>query len=144
MKTNIITFVGTFGILFALVIGFATVRPVLAQVAATSTDSTMDSTTPVNTVAASTPTDASSSPPMDNVSSSTAPVHTAPVVATTATMTNAAATGADASVQKTPTEPPPAGFTEVHIIGTKYIDYFTDGSTTITVPGDQNIDGNLD
>jgi len=32
----------------------------------------------------------------------------------------------------------------VHIIGTKYIDYFTDGSTTIAVPGDPKIDGNLD
>src|SRR5215470_20263968 len=43
-----------------------------------------------------------------------------------------------------PTDAPPAGFAEVHIIGTKYIDYFTDGSTTIAVPGDPNIDGNLD
>jgi len=47
-------------------------------------------------------------------------------------------------VQKTPIEPPPVGLTEVHIIGTKYTDYFTDGSTTIAVPGDQKIDGNPD
>ena len=46
--------------------------------------------------------------------------------------------------QKTPTEPPPADLAEIHIIGIKYIDYFTDGSTTIAVPGDQNIDSNLD
>jgi len=38
----------------------------------------------------------------------------------------------------------PPGFTEVHIIGTKYIDYFTDGSTTIAVPGDPKVDNNLD
>ena len=54
------------------------------------------------------------------------------------------ATAPGTSVQKAPTEPPPAGLTEVHIVGTKYIDYFTDGSTTIEVPGDLKIDGNLD
>jgi len=45
---------------------------------------------------------------------------------------------------KPPADAPPAGFTKVHIIGTKYIDYFTDGSTTIAIPGDPKIDGNLD
>jgi len=45
--------------------------------------------------------------------------------------------------QKKPIEAAPAGLTEVHIIGTKYIDYFTDGSTTIPVPGDPVIDGHL-
>jgi hypothetical protein len=50
---------------------------------------------------------------------------------------------------------PPAGLTalaapetfastEVHIIGTKYVDYFADGSTTIAVPGDPKISANLD
>jgi hypothetical protein len=43
----------------------------------------------------------------------------------------------------TPTEPPPAGLTLVHIIGTKYIDYFTDGSTTVSFPGNSDIDANL-
>jgi hypothetical protein len=32
----------------------------------------------------------------------------------------------------------------VHIIGTKYTDYFTDGTTVIAYPGDPKIDGNLD
>ena len=45
---------------------------------------------------------------------------------------------------KPPTGAPPPGLALVHIIGTKYIDYFTDGSTTIAVPGDPKIDGNLD
>jgi hypothetical protein len=40
-------------------------------------------------------------------------------------------------------ETPPAGLTEVHIIGTKYVDYFTDGTTTISFPGDPNIDAHL-
>ena len=37
------------------------------------------------------------------------------------------------------TEAPPEGLTEVHIIGTKYVDYFTDGTNTYTVPGDPQI-----
>jgi hypothetical protein len=45
---------------------------------------------------------------------------------------------------KPPTDAPPPGLALVHIKGTKYIDYFTDGTTTIAVPGDPNIDGNLD
>ena len=44
----------------------------------------------------------------------------------------------------TPTEPAPEGLTEVHIIGTKYIDYFTDGTTVTEYPGDPAIDSNFD
>jgi hypothetical protein len=43
-----------------------------------------------------------------------------------------------------PIEPAPAGLKEVHIIGMKYTDYFTDGSTTIAVPGYPAIDSNFD
>jgi hypothetical protein len=42
------------------------------------------------------------------------------------------------------TETPPAGLTEVHINGTKYIDYFSDGTTMSAYPGDPTIDSNLD
>jgi len=143
MKTNIITFAVASALVVALVIGFAIVRPVLAQVAATSTDSTAPATPAVDTVASSTPSDASSTPIVGNVSTSTAPAETSPADTTTGAPVNKATTP-DTSVQKAPTEPPPPGLTEVHIIGTKYIDYFTDGSTTIAVPGDPNIDGNLD
>jgi hypothetical protein len=41
------------------------------------------------------------------------------------------------------TETAPAGLTEVHIIGTKYIDYFTDGSTIYTFPGDPEIHAHI-
>src|SRR5262249_54897334 len=41
-------------------------------------------------------------------------------------------------------ETPPVGMTEVHIIGTKYTDYFTDGTTITSYPGDPAIDSNLD
>jgi hypothetical protein len=43
----------------------------------------------------------------------------------------------------TPVEAPPEGLTEVHIIGTKYIDYFTDGTTTVSFPGDPDIDSHF-
>src|SRR4030095_762842 len=41
------------------------------------------------------------------------------------------------------TEPPPQGLTEVHIIGTKYIDYFTDGTTITSYPGDPEIHAHI-
>jgi hypothetical protein len=43
-----------------------------------------------------------------------------------------------------PIEPTPVGLKEVHIIGMRYTDYFTDGSTTIAVPGDPAVDSNFD
>jgi hypothetical protein len=39
--------------------------------------------------------------------------------------------------------PTPPSFTLVHITGTKYIDYFTDGTKTYSFPGDPAIDGKL-
>jgi hypothetical protein len=49
------------------------------------------------------------------------------------------AAGGDSS----PSEPAPEGLTLVHIIGTKYTDYFTDGTTNSSYPGDPNIDAHL-
>jgi hypothetical protein len=42
-----------------------------------------------------------------------------------------------------PAEPAPEGLTEVHIIGTKYTNYFTDGTTITSYPGDPEIDAHL-
>jgi hypothetical protein len=73
----------------------------------------------------------------------TSPTDTTPVTDTTTSATADAATTEAASDSVTPTEPSPQGLTEVHIIGTKYIDYFTDGTTITAYPGDPEIDGNL-
>jgi hypothetical protein len=143
MKYNIVRFVAASALTAALVIGFAIVRPVLAQVAATSTDAAATSTSQVDTIASSTPTDASSTPVIESASASTAPAQTTPGNTATTTTNNAEAGASNTSAKKAPTEPPPAGLTEVHIIGTKYTDYFTDGSTTIAVSGDPKADGNL-
>src|SRR5215471_10894359 len=153
MRINIITFAGATALIVALAIGFAIVRPALAQVAATSTTAAASSTSVAPAAPAATST-------TDSVAASSTPPTTAPAsssatssAATSTTPTgaqnaagNSPATAAASSPtpNKSPTEPPPPGFTLVHINGTKYIDYFTDGSTTIAVPGDPNIDGNLD
>src|SRR5262249_24065277 len=67
-----------------------------------------------------------------------------PASANATAANNSQAATPDASTESPLSEPPPAGLTEVHIIGTKYIDYFTDGSTTIAVPRDPTFNGNLD
>lgn len=41
-------------------------------------------------------------------------------------------------------EPAPAGLQLVRIIGAKYVDYFTDGTTITSYPGDSKIDSNFD
>src|SRR5215831_4636351 len=151
MKANIIMFVGASALVVAFVIGFALVRPVLAQVAATSTTAAASSTSVAATVPATASTTdtaiASSSPPSsspaDSSTTSTTPTPTSSDTAP-GEQGKAHANGASASGNKTPIDAPPPGLTLVHIIGTKYVDYFTDGSTTIAVPGDPTVDGNLD
>ena len=43
-----------------------------------------------------------------------------------------------------PPSPPPSSFKLVRIAGKRYIDYFIDGTTTVSFPGDPDIDANLD
>jgi hypothetical protein len=141
MKSNVVAFV-RFGVLvIAVAVGFMIVRPALAQVdsSSTSADSAASTTTP-DPSTATTSTDAAAT--MDTASDTT--------VGATTTTTDASATTLDSSSTPqsshqtiTPTEPPPTGLTEIHIIGTKYIDYFTDGTTTTEYPGDANIDSHL-
>ena len=152
MRNSIVTVVG-FSVLVvsAIAAGFLIVRPVLAQVAATSTDSVASSTAVATTVPSATSTAdsivASSTPPTsapaDSSATSTTPTPTSSDTAPGA-QGKAHANGASAAGNKPSTDAPPPGLTLVHIIGPKYIDYFTDGTTTIAVPGDPNIDGNLD
>jgi hypothetical protein len=143
VKTNIITFVGATALIVALVIGFAIVRPVLAQVAATSTDSGT-STSAVDTTATSTP-------PTGDVSTSAAPA-TTPESVVPSSSTSSPATSTASSPSAAPStnteasngpEAPPPGLTEVHIIGTKYTDYFTDDAGEHSFPGDPTIDTQL-
>jgi hypothetical protein len=126
MKTNAASFsvLGTLVLAAFLIIGILKIQQVNAQVDASSTDAVVASSTDTTPVA-----DATTSTTADTTTDATA---------TVPTDTSTAA----ASDSVTPTAP--QGLTEVHIIGTKYVDYFTDGTTITSYPGDPAIDSNFD
>jgi hypothetical protein len=133
MKTNAMSFsaVGLLAVAVLLFIGILKSQQAYAQVDATSSDivaTSSESTTPT-TDGAST----STAPSEDEAPSSTEsiPADTAPSAATTP------------SVSVAPTRTPPHGLTLVHVVGMKYTDYFTDGTTITSYPGDPNIDAHL-
>src|SRR5258708_32768004 len=139
MKTNIIAFTGI-SLLVLFVAGFASIfeiRLASAQVDATSSppSSTEATTTPL-VLQAST-----SSPPIEEAAASSTPgaapahesVSTPVVTSSSSTSTPAASAPIVAG----------AGPTLVHIIGTKYTDYFTDGKTVTAFPGDPAIDSHF-
>jgi hypothetical protein len=144
--------VGLFGVIAVLVTGFIVIRPVLAQVGSSSSDETTAPSS-VNVSQA----DSTASAPSDT---ETAPVTAAPEP----TVLGASISGeppppppATSASPPPPPPPPPApqedgppyhetpppGFIEAHVVGTKYTDYFTDGTTVTSYPGDAAIDGNL-
>jgi hypothetical protein len=133
MKSNIIA-VGGIGLLVLFVGGFAgifEIRLASAQVDATSS-SPIDSTTTLPILQAST-----SSTPIADAASSTPVATPANESASTTVATSPSSTSTPA------VEPPPQGLTLVHIVGTKYADYFTDGTTTLSFPGDPAIDSHF-
>jgi hypothetical protein len=134
MKTNTVSapLVVTLVLAAILVIGILKIQHVFAQVDATSSDAVATSsadTTPATAVTVGTTTETTvpeaTSTPSTDVAAPSAPTEAAP------------------SQSVTPTEPPPQGLTEVHIIGTKYIDYFSDGTTVTAYPGDPAIDSHF-
>jgi hypothetical protein len=140
MKIKVVRVVGSSVLVVALAIGLIIVRPALAQVDASSTSvDTATSSTTTGTASATTSTDAATTTDTDTNTG-------------TATTTGGdAATPVDSNVASqsspqmtdTSTEPPPAGLTLVHIVGTKYVDYFTDGTTVTAYPGDPAIDSHF-
>jgi hypothetical protein len=133
MKTNIIAFSGI-GLLVLLALAFASIfeiRLASAQVDATSSPP-IDSTTTLPTLQAST-----SSTPIEDAASSTPATMPPNESASTTVATSSPSTSAPTM------EPPPQGLTLVHIVGTKYTDYFTDGTSTVSFPGDPAIDSHF-
>lgn len=131
MKTNeaSLSVLGILVIAALLVIGILEIQHVYAQVDATSSD-----------VVATSSIDAT---PADDAATSTAVETTIPAAdAVTSDSTSSPETTPSKSV--TPIKPPPEGLTEAHIIGMKYIDYFTDGTAEYSFPGDPAIDDNFD
>jgi hypothetical protein len=129
------------------VVGFLIVRPALAQEDASSTDAASpgEVETTIPTTTADTIPDTGGNVTSDQTTSASTSGDSNQAVPTAdAQSSSAATTNATSSVAAVePLEPAPEGLTEVHIIGTKYIDYFTDGSTTVAYPGDPNIDAYL-
>jgi hypothetical protein len=134
MKTNIVAFAGI-GLLAIFALAFVSIfeiRLASAQVdASSSLPLTTDTTTVPQVLEAPT-----STVPTNNDASSTA-------ASTPTSKTPSAAAAATSTAPAPAVEQPPQGLTEVHIIGTKYTDYFTDGTTVTGYPGDPAIDSHF-
>jgi len=137
MKTNIISVAGISALALVTLafVSIFEIKLASAQVDASSSVALITDTTTTPEVLAST-----STAPIGNDASSTAASAstTDTSSSTTTAATSTPATSAPAGGL------PPKGLTIVHIIGTKYIDYFTDGTAVTSYPGDPTIDGNLD
>jgi hypothetical protein len=101
---------------------------IVSALTATTTDAT--STVSDTTIASTSSTSASSTPPATDASSTSAtpPAQTQPP--------------AQGQAQTQPSSGKPT-LKLVHVVGSKYVDYFTDGSKTYSFPGNPDIDSNL-
>src|SRR5271157_5190250 len=127
MKTHTIALSAASVLLVSLIIIGTFKTGIVSALTATTTDAT--STVSDTTTASSTPASASSTTPATDASSTSA----APPAQTQAPTQSQA----DAQPSSKPT------LKLVHVVGTKYIDYFTDGTKTYTFPGNPDIDSNL-
>ena len=128
MKTHTIAFSAASVLVISLIIIGTFKTGIVAALTATTTDAT-------STV------------------SDTSAASTSPLSADTATATGASSTSSTPPDQ---TQTPDQGQAQsqpssgkptlklVHVVGTKYIDYFTDGTKTYSFPGNPDIDSNLD
>jgi hypothetical protein len=124
---------------FALAVGLSLaglliIKPVLAQVAS-STPDVATTTSNIESTGSSTST--------TDVTSASSTTSFFSGLADTVASSSATSTEPSEPAPVTPSEPAPQGFSLVHIIGTKYTDYFTDGTTETSYPGDPTIDANL-
>ena len=136
MKTNSISLTVIGSLFFAIVVGVLTFQQVAAQVATSTEEIVATSSESVTLLTDATV--ATTTTETETVASSTEVVSS-----DTATTTSTIVTSSTESSSVTSTNPPPEGLTEVHIIGKKYIDYFTDGTTVTSYPGDPEIDSHL-
>ena len=125
---------------FALAVGLSLtglliIKPVLAQVAS----STPDAATTTSTIDST----GSSKSTADVTSASSTTSFFDGSADTVVASSSATSTESSEPAPVIPSEPAPQGLSLVHIIGTKYTDYFTDGATETSYPGDPTIDANL-
>jgi hypothetical protein len=126
MKTTTIAFSAASILLISLVIIGTFKTGIVAALTATTTDAT--STASDTTTASTSSASASTTPTTDANSTSVAPP------AQTQTP--------DQSQAQSPSSGKPT-LKLVHVVGTKFIDYFTDGTKTYSFPGNPDIDSNL-
>jgi hypothetical protein len=145
MKTNIIASIGVsvLVVITLAIAGFLKIPLVAALADATSSP-------PISTDSTSSPpssTDSTTTPLVLQASISSAPVEdTASSTQVSIPVNDSASTTVETrspSASVAPKEPPPQGLTLVHIVGTKYTDYFIDGTTTVAFPGDPDIDSHF-
>ena len=127
MKNSIIAFSAASVLLISLIIIGTFKTGIVSALTATTTDAT--STTSDATTSLTSPTSAGDMSAVDASSTS----------ATPPAQTQAPA---QSQVQAQPSSGKPT-LKLVHVVGTKYIDYFTDGSKTYSFPGNLDIDSNL-
>ena len=122
MKNNVIAFSAASVLVISLiVIGTSKTSTVSALTATTTTSAPTTTTTSATTSSTTSTTDASSTSP-------TPPAQTL--------------VPAQTQAQAQPGSSKPT-LKLVHVVGSKYIDYFTDGTKTYSFPGDPKVDGNL-
>jgi hypothetical protein len=128
MQTRNIVFSAATVLLISLIIIGTFKTGLAAALTATTTDAT--STASDTTTASSTPVSGSSTTPATDAGSPSA---------TPPAQTQAPA---QSQVQSQPSTSKPT-LKLVHVVGTKYVDYFTDGTKTYSFPGDPSVDSNL-
>jgi hypothetical protein len=128
MKTTTIAFSAASVLFISLIIIANYHAGIVAALTATTTDAT--STVSDTTTASTSSTSASSTPPAMDASSTPA----TPLAETQAP--------AQSQAQAQPKTGKPT-LKLVHVVGTKYVDYFTDGTKTYSFPGDPKVDANL-
>ena len=128
MKNSIVAFSAASVLIISLIIIDTFKTGIVSALTATTTDAT--STTSDASTAANAPTTAGST------------ITTADASSTFPTLPAETQTPAQSQAQAQPTSDKPA-LKLVHVVGSKYVDYFTDGTKTYSFPGNLDIDSNL-
>ena len=129
MKTTTIAFSAASVLVISLIIIGTFKTGIVSALTATTTDAT--STASDTTTASTSSTSASSTPATTDASS------------TSATPPAQTQTPDQSQAQSQPSSGAKPTLKLVHVVGTKYIDYFTDGTKTYSFPGNPDIDSNL-
>jgi Flp pilus assembly protein TadG len=127
MKNSVIAFSVASVLLISLIIVGTVKTGIVAALTAATTDAT---TTASDTASASTSSTSADSTTSATDASSTSP--TPPAQTQTPDQSQAQSPSSGKSTLKL-----------VHVVGTKYVDYFTDGTKTYSFPGNPDIDSNL-